>query len=187
MRCQYSSTSHVSSLMTAPMKCSDAFAAECSSLCWSSCAAKAYPCRRVGTFVSGGGRWASVRMWFAMTQLIMCEVHTWRRVQAVVVDGVACDLGNRRREVGGNDLLSESSSMLAGVSTWAGALVGELAPPSCAGCWTSSGFHITTGSLSMMVRSALACGGVGAVGGTSQRSSIRRAWIAASSSGLGLP
>jgi len=171
----------MSSSMTAPMKCSDAFAAECSSLCWSRCAANAYPCRQVGAFVVGGGSWALVSTWFAMTQLIMCAVCCMRRrVRVVVVDGRACDRGDRQRGVGGNDLSSESSSMMTGVCTWAGALGGELASPSRAGCWTSSGFHITTGSSSMMGHGALTCGEGGGGGGTLPRSSVRRAWIAAS-------
>jgi len=140
----------------------------------------AYPCRRVGACVVGGGIWALLRTWFAMTQLIMCAVLTWRRVCVVVVEGVACDRGDRRRGVGGNDLSSESSSMMARVCTRAGALVGELAPLSHAGCWTSSGLHITTGSSSIMGYGALICGGVGEIGGTLPRSSICRAWIAAS-------
>ena len=137
-----------------------------------------------------------------MTQLIMCAVRVWRQMRAVVVDGVACDRGDRQRGVGGNDLLSESSSMMAGVyprssalvagvytrasalvgelDTWASALIGELAPPLRAGCWTSSGLHIITGSLLMMGRGAWTCGGVGAVGGTSPRSSVRSVWIVAS-------
>ena len=72
-----------------------------------------YPCRWVGACVVGGGIWASLRTWFAMTQLIMCAVLTWRRVCVVVVEGVPCDRGNRRRGVGGNDLSSESSSLMA--------------------------------------------------------------------------
>ena len=59
--------------------------------------------------------------------------------------------------------------MMARVCTRAGALVGELAPPLHAGCWTSSGFHITTGSSSMTGHGALTCGEGGGIGGTSPR------------------
>ncbi len=58
--------------------------------------------------------------------------------------------------------------MMAGRShRLGGALVGDLLPVLGAGCWTLSGFQITTGSLSsMMGRGAMTGGGVGAVGGT---------------------
>ena len=75
----------------------------------------------------GGGSWALVSTWFAMTQLIMCAMRMQRRVRVVVVDGGACDRGDHRSGVGGNDSSSKSSLMMAGVCTWAGALVGELA------------------------------------------------------------
>jgi hypothetical protein len=130
MRCRYSSTLPVSSSMTAPMKCSDAFAAEWSSLSWRRCAARAYPCRRAGAFVIGGGSCALVRTWSAMRQLIMCTV------RAVVVDGAACARGERRRSGGGADSSSELSSMMAGRSRWmGGTLAGKLVPVSRAGCW----------------------------------------------------
>jgi hypothetical protein len=68
----------------------------------------------VVTVVVGGDSWASVRTWFAMTQFIICAVRTWMQVRAVLVDGMACDRGDHQRGVGGNDLLSESSLMMAG-------------------------------------------------------------------------
>ena len=64
-----------------------------------------------------------------------------------------------------------------------GTLVGVLILTSWVGFWTSSGLHMKTGSSSLMGHGALICGGVGAVGGTSPRSSVRGAWIASSSSG----
>ena len=175
MRCRY--------LTTAPMKCSGVFSVECCSLCWSRCAARAYPCRCTGAFVIGGGSCASVRMCSAMTQFIRCEVRAWRRVCVVLVEGV-CARGGRQRIVGGTMLLKESSSMMAGrFRRLSGGLAGELGPVAGMGCWTSLGLHISTGSLSMMGRGAGIGGGVGALGGTSPRRSVRRAWIAASSSG----
>jgi hypothetical protein len=185
MRSRYFSIAPVSSSITALMKCSDAFAAEGSSLCWSRFTAKAYPRWQEGAFVVGGGNWASVRTCSAMTQLIMCMVRVWRRVRTVMVDGTACVRGERRRRVGSNDSLSESSSMMAGRSRQlGGALAGDLLPVSRVGCWTSSGFQNTTGSSSsMMGCGAVTGGGVGAVGGTLPRRSVCRAWIAASSSG----
>ena len=163
-------------------------AAEGSSLCWSRCAAKAYPCQQEGAFVVSGGSWATVRKCSTMTQLIMCVVRGWRRVFAVVVDGAACIRGEQRKRVGGDNSSSESSLMMDGQSRHlGGALVGDLLPVLRAGCWTLSGFQITAGSSSsMMGRGAVTGGGVGAVGGTLPRRSVRRAWIAASSSG-GLP
>jgi len=103
----------------------------------------------------------------------------------VVVDGKECVRGERRRRVSGGDSSSESSSMMAGRSRrLGGALVGDLLPVLHVGRWTSSGFHITTDSLSsMMGHGARTGGGVGAIGGNSPRRSVRRAWIAASSSG----
>jgi hypothetical protein len=50
-----------------------------------------------------------------MTQLIICAVHAWRRVRAVVVKGAACVRGERRRRVGGDD--SSSGRLLAGWGT----------------------------------------------------------------------
>ena len=98
---------------------------------------------------------------------------------------VACVRGERPRRVGGNNLLSESSSMMAGVIAQAGALVGELVPLFCVGfLWIWSGLHMKTGSSSCKGRGALTCCGVVvSVGGTSPRRSLRRAWIAASLSG----
>ncbi len=120
-----------------------------------------------------------------MMQLIMCAVCAWRRVRTVVVDGAACVRGERRRRVSGDDSLLESSLMMAGRSRQpGGALVGDLLLVLRTGCWTLSGFQITTGSLSsMMGCGAVTGGGVGAIGGTSPRRSVCRAWIAASSSG----
>ncbi len=177
MRCQYSSIAPVLSPLTALMKILDAFAAEGSSLCWSRCAAKAYPCQREEAFMVSGGSWASVRMCSARTQLIMCAVRAWRRVRAVVVDGMACVRGERQRRVSGNDSSSELSSMMAGQSRrLGGALVGGLLPVLRMGCWTLSGFQITTGSSSsLMGCGAVTGGGVGAVGGTSPRRSVCRA------------
>jgi hypothetical protein len=63
-----------------------------------------------------------------MTHFIRCAVRTLRRVHAVVVDDVACIRGERWRRVGGNDSLSESSLMMAGVPTRDGTLIGELIP-----------------------------------------------------------
>ncbi len=133
----------------------------------------------------GSGSWSSARMCSAMTQLIMCAVRAWRQVRAVVVDGVVCVRGERQRRVGGADSSSESSSMMAGRSRRLGeALVGDLLLVLRAGCWTSSGFQITTGSSSsMMGRGVMTGGGVGAVGGTLPRRSVCRAWIVASSLG----
>ena len=103
----------------------------------------------------------------------------------VVVDGEECVRGERRRRVSGGDSSSESSSMMAGRSRrLGGALVGDVLPVLHVGCWTSSGFHITTDSVSsMMGHGARTGGGVGARGGTSPRRSVHRAWIAASLSG----
>ena len=183
MRCRYSSTSPVSSSMTAPMKCSDAFAAEFSSSCWSKCAARAYPCRRAGAFVIGGGSCASVRTCSAMTQFIMCAVRACRRVCVVLVEGV-CARGERRRIVGGTMSSSESSSMIAGrFRRLSGGLAGELGPVVRVGCWTSLGLQISTGSSSMMGRGAVTGVAVGSGGGTSPRRRVRRDSIAASSSG----
>jgi hypothetical protein len=100
MRCRYSRTAPVSSSRTAPMKCSGVFSVKCCSLYWSRCAARAYPCRCTGAFVIGGGSCTLVRMCLAMTQFIMCAVLAWRRVCAVLVEGV-CARGERRRSVGG--------------------------------------------------------------------------------------
>jgi len=167
MRCQYSSIAPVSSSITAPMNFSDAFAAEGSSLCWSRCAAKAYR-RREGTFVVG----------------MFCD-DTVDHVRGACVEASAHIWGGRRRRVGGDDSLLELSSMMAGRShRLGGALVGDLLPVLRTGCWTLSGFQITTGSLSsMMGHSAMTGGGVGAVGGTLPRRSVHRAWIVASSLG----
>ena len=184
MRCRYSSTSPVSSSMTAPMKCLDAFAAEWSSLFWSRCAARAYPWQRMGVFVLGGGSCASVRTCSAMAQLIMCAVRAWRRVRAVVVEGAACARGERRRSGGGTASSLESSSMMAGRSRRrGGALAVEVVPVMRTGIWNSSGLQISTGSSSMMGRGAVTGVAVGSGGGTSPRRSVRRDWIAASSSG----
>ena len=74
-------------------------------------------------------------------------------------------------------------SMMTGVPVRDGTLVGVLILTSWVGFWTSSGLHMKTGSLSWKGRGELTCGVVGSVGGTSPRRSVRRAWIAASSSG----
>jgi hypothetical protein len=74
-------------------------------------------------------------------------------------------------------------SMMTGVPVRDGTLGGVLILTSWVGFWTSSGLHMKTGSSSLMGYGALICGGVGAVGGTSPRSSVRGAWIASSSSG----
>ncbi len=166
------------------MKWLDAFAVEWSSLRWRRCAARAYPCRCAGAFVIGGGSCALVRTWSAMAQLIMCAVRAWRRVRAEVVDGATCARGERRRRVGGADLSSESSPMMAGRSRRMGStLAGELVPVSHAGWWVSSGLQISTGSSSAVGRGAVTGVGVGTGGGTSPRRRVRRAWIAASLSG----
>ena len=83
----------------------------------------------------GGGIWAFTRMCSAMTQLIMCAVRTLRRAQAVVGEDVACVQGEQRRRVGGNDSLSESSSMMARVVALDGALIGELVQPLLLAAW----------------------------------------------------
>ena len=169
------------------MKCSDVVSAECCLLWWSRCAARAYPCRRAGVFVIGGGSCASVRTCSVMTQLIMCGVCAWRRMCALVVGGAVCAWGERRRSVGGTMSSSDSSLMMAGRFRWLSVvLAGELVPVSRAGCWTSLGFQISTGSSSTVGCGAVTGAGVGSEGGTSPRRSVRRAWIAASSSG-GLP
>ena len=101
-----------------------------------------------------------------------------------MVEGAVCARGEWRRSVGGNNSLSESSSMMVGRSLWlGGVLVGEMLPVVHMGCWTLSGLHISTGSSSIMGCGAWTGGGVGAIGGTLPRRSVRRAWIAASSSG----
>ena len=174
MRCRYSRTAPVSSSRTAPMKCSGVFSVKCCSLYWSRCAARAYPCRCTGAFVIGGGSCTLVRMCLAMTQFIMCAVLAWRRVCAVLVEGV-CARGERRRSVGGKDSSSVSSLMMAGRSPWlGGALVGGMVPLVRMGCWTLLGRHIATGSSSISGRGAWTGGGVGARGGTSPRRSVRR-------------
>ena len=74
--------------------------------------------------------------------------------------------------------------MMAGRFHWlSGVLAGELVPVLRMGCWTLLGLHITTGSSSIMGRGAWTGGGVGAIGGTSPRRSVRSAWIVASSLG----
>ena len=151
LRCRYSSAAPVSSSITARMKLLDAYAyaATGSSLCWSRCAVNAYLCWRAGMFGVGSGSWASVRTCSAITQLIMCTVRAWRRARVVVVDGKELVRGERRRRVSGGDSSSESSSMMAGRSRrLGGALVGDLLPVLHVDCWSSSGFHITTDSLS---------------------------------------
>ncbi len=55
-----------------------------------------------------------------------------------VGEDVACVRGEHQRRVGGNDLSSESSLMIAGVIARAGALVGELVPLCCVRCLTRS-------------------------------------------------
>ena len=174
MRCRYSRTAPVSLLRTAPMKCSGVFSVKCCLLYWSRCAARAYPCRCTGAFVIGGGSCTSVRMCSAMTQFIMCAVCAWRRVCAVLVEGV-CARGERRRSVGGKYSSSVSSSMMAGRSLrLGGALVGKMVPVVRMGCWTSLGRHIATGSSSISGHGAWTGGGVGARGGTSPRRIVRR-------------
>lgn len=119
-----------------------------------------------------------------MTHFIRCAVRTLRRVHAMVVDDVACIRGERWRRVGGNDSLSESSLMMAGVPTRDGTLIGELIPTLLhVGFRTFSGLRMKTGLSSLMGRGALTCGRVGAVEGTSPRISVRSTWIAASLSG----
>ena len=71
-----------------------------------------------------------------MTQLIMCAVRLLRRARAGVGEDVACVWGERRRRVGGNDLLTELSSMMARVITRAGALVSVMVTLFCVGSWT---------------------------------------------------
>jgi len=56
-----------------------------------------------------------------------------------------------------------------------GVLAGELVPVSRMGCWTSLGLHISTGSSSIMGRGAWTGGGIGVIGGTLPRRSVRRA------------
>ncbi len=132
----------------------------------------------------GGGSCAAVRTCSAMTQLIMCAVCAWRRVCVFVVNGAVCFRGERRRGVRGTTSSSGSSSMMAGrFRRSSGVLIGELVLVLCMGYWTSLGLHISTGSSSIVGRGAWTGGGVGAIGGTSPRSSVRRVWIMASSSG----